>query len=1678
MYSFFTNRGNKDNIQYLYDHLTAEGAELGSFGDFRKSLKEEKNREYLYNHLTATGAELGSLEAFDQAIGFKKKESTGSVATSYTYTPKSRPDSLDYGFDVNETATDFNNRFATALPNIKAGVANSEEVQQEVETFIAEHPLRPASVRQRMAGEPAFTSTIIPAYTESDRDADIAKLRAEKGMQGQRALLDTFKQEVFEKFGVESYEEMTNAQKKLMDSLEDEFYNKHKLDLNLTGDGRYNEQWLLEDGIRALGAGTVDLLAGPIAAANVVVPTLLGNPFLGAVGASRARATYDTLAGVADEIREGQTEYSEVSQGITNSARNGNWYNAVRQTVTGVGEATPQIVGAVAAGAVGGPVAAAATLGGAGGINYFMQTDREDLKAIEKGEEPLYDNSLQRLGGSIIAGGFDAALSILAIKAAGVGKATAREVTRGLFKSMGISASEQGLEESAAELATIAYETSVGNLSLTTREAVDRIVDAGIIGVGMGGSTAGVSSAVRSAANSRVERMQDPDISQDVPQSIYGLGDVEGALQSQFSLDPRQDEFLQREGQRVQEEIRRRQSERIPFFEMLASRHPEAFERVLQLDAQIERTIRSIEKLERTQAGDLVSGDPKQKAARALRGRLEGLIRSRMELTESFADESLTLSVDEKSQVIKSRMDSRVKALEQEVALATESVDQLVAEDQSLSDMGMEPMNIGELEAAIKNRDDLKTQLTLVNQLKEDVKKARENLAKDIQSPDGKLITIQEENRAKASLRNELRVAESKLAKALGMTEMQADFLMNPEQTVRPEPAPEVTPETTPEAEPTPDTEATPEPTPEVAPETTAEPEAEPTPEPTPEPVVAESDPVDETTDPVVDQQAKGLTLGQAISEAANTRKNVEVDTNTLPLFELTEKGKNKGKLYRRVGDSIKKGIGYYIPDGTALFVDQDGIRRPSATEKNELVEVSMGDSMFKRVKSTPKKSAKDSDGAEGQFVDMTANQDGTFGFTQGMAGLTGKQAKFLNQTAKVLSTIYGNDFVIRIHETIESGNAASKTISDGVIGGLATFEDGKTTIHLSPKGIQAIIESGDKKTFEAVVVEEVFHATITPVLTRLAKQNPAALNNLYDQFYALVKSDSKLAERIQLKEKLYTDPNVKMDEAMAEIISNVASGINSADIKTKDRIRVWLNQLYQKALGAAGKQFVIKDTASAVQIMAAFNNLAETGRTFEVNPDTEGLTERASRQLTRPILKSQPAEKSPLFRKRDKGIGTRVRVSGENRVMTDVLVTKALDTDATSQRIIAKGIQPQVGDKVGIRLNLNVMRNTGVPVQTMHNKSASGEALQYSGAVEVKNANLFVNQNARRKIVTFQANKFPMASVDGELVTSDLNEVNFDGVKAVFNPFQHNVFVDMSGRPIKSAEEATVIGSNVFLRGKIEYYDFNDPILREGREETPEQRAKRVKKGDKYEAALKKFQAFSARTGIEYGSRAELEQAYDEMPINSKVALDESEVAENMAVAQERAYINLRFRQTAESQSKNKDLGQDVRASIISNPKNYIEPQKLNEIKDQLRYMDNADLVAIMTDDAVRTVAESDDFIGPLAGAEMINRAVANGDTAKIPDIVERLAQYGTTAGRILRQLAELKTSTPKGIEELVKSEVQKRFNTLTDAQSSRLTELSESLFRVQAEMKDLITRASRGGFRRRNQGERTGVC
>ena len=458
--------------------------------------------------------------------------------------------------------------------------------------------------------------------------------------------------------------------------------------------------------------------------------------------------------------------------------------------------------------------------------------------------------------------------------------------------------------------------------------------------------------------------------------------------------------------------------------------------------------------------------------------------------------------------------------------------------------------------------------------------------------------------------------------------------------------------------------------------------------------------------------------------------------------------------------------------------------------------------------------------------------------------------------------------------------------------------------------------------------------------------------------------------------------------------------------------------------------------------------------------PISRGDVDRTSQLVLLPApAAKQDATESSLFRKRKADTELKVLKDGER--LTNRIVDEALSTDATSRRIIGKNVEVKEGQKVGIRLNLNVMKNTGVPVQTLHDKTATGEALKYAGAVMVKNPNLNVNQNARKKIVTFQENKFPMASVDGEFLTGNIDDMNFDGVKAFFNPFKHNVFVDAAGRPIKSAEEATIVGNTVYLRGDIEYYSYTDPILEQGRKETAEERAKRVKRGPKYTKALKRFKMMAERNGVEFLNDVELEAAYDNMPIESKVALNESEVAARMEEAESRASNLLKIRKTAGRMAR-KYPGQ--RGDIINNPKNYFTPQSLKEVKGNLEEKTDAELISMMSGQGLASLQSRNDDMGVLATSELINRAVARGDGDAVPFLVEQAAAMGTTAGRLLRHLRELKSSSPAGIVSIIESAVAKRGNRLSDSQKQRLERMASDLFRYQAEHEALMKQAIAG--------------
>lgn len=165
--------------------------------------------------------------------------------------------------------------------------------------------------------------------------------------------------------------------------------------------------------------------------------------------------------------------------------------------------------------------------------------------------------------------------------------------------------------------------------------------------------------------------------------------------------------------------------------------------------------------------------------------------------------------------------------------------------------------------------------------------------------------------------------------------------------------------------------------------------------------------------------------------------------------------------------------------------------------------------------------------------------------------------------------------------------------------------------------------------------------------------------------------------------------------------------------------------------------------------------------------------------------------------------------------------VDDALSKDKTSQKIIAKKIPVKTGDKVGVRLNLNVFKNTGVPVQTIHKGSGEsykeangvsgffkGEAIKYDAAVTLKDAYFNTHQKSIYEVKNNIKNKFPLASVDGLYQDIELDKQKYTGTEIRFNPKDTQLFETLDGKPVRYAEEATMIGTRVYARGKIEFFN------------------------------------------------------------------------------------------------------------------------------------------------------------------------------------------------------------------------------------------------------------------------------
>ena len=348
-------------------------------------------------------------------------------------------------------------------------------------------------------------------------------------------------------------------------------------------------------------------------------------------------------------------------------------------------------------------------------------------------------------------------------------------------------------------------------------------------------------------------------------------------------------------------------------------------------------------------------------------------------------------------------------------------------------------------------------------------------------------------------------------------------------------------------------------------------------------------------------------------------------------------------------------------------------------------------------------------------------------------------------------------------------------------------------------------------------------------------------------------------------------------------------------------------------------------------------------------------------------------------------------------------------------------------------------------------------EAPKTGMATAVRNANMGVNSDVIDRFLDFGSYDGYLVNVQGETTPIDVSEASFDGVRVSLNPYKANAFTDVEGRPIKSVEDLTLFEGVGYARGVIEYFDHKDPSLISDKQKTTAS----VNQDQNYMDNLTStIEAVGKVNGYTIRNSSEIALGMSNEQQNK--LMNSPEASNNLELTT-RQSSELRMRQFAKSMKEN--VSGISRAKIIKNPENYIVPQRLNEIKKDLNLYSDEELIYLVQDLKLRGLAEAQDHFGVLAGAEMLRRAVETGQESSVPDLVKDLAGIGTSAGRILRQFAEMKKSTPEGMYQIFRSKVEERGNVLSENQDAKLKSILNQLFEAQKNYNEIRDRSVNSG-------------
>ena len=303
----------------------------------------------------------------------------------------------------------------------------------------------------------------------------------------------------------------------------------------------------------------------------------------------------------------------------------------------------------------------------------------------------------------------------------------------------------------------------------------------------------------------------------------------------------------------------------------------------------------------------------------------------------------------------------------------------------------------------------------------------------------------------------------------------------------------------------------------------------------------------------------------------------------------------------------------------------------------------------------------------------------------------------------------------------------------------------------------------------------------------------------------------------------------------------------------------------------------------------------------------------------------------------------------------------------------------------------------------------------------------------------------------------SSASNIPETGVEVFFNPLVSDYPTTKNLEEVKSASRLVVIDGRMFIDGNV-----STSVLAMG---SPDQTDGKSFAG-MTESVKEKIMSYAVNILGMNPDNVDVDLIYEATSKDVLMKVDANDsFASNVKSNNDSISYGLRIRETAKKGAKKVRQARD---KILSNPENYISPQRLKSIKNRLSQMSDAELVSEIESSKLALLMNSEKTIAPLAAGELINREVARaeitGNYDAVADLYEEAAKMGTTAGRILRQLRELSSTTPKGMAAQIKAAAKRSGNYLTPEQETKLEDACGKLLDATRKHKDLSGRARSG--------------